>query len=245
MADETETLERVSMQWPAELKAQVRERVGARGLTEFVIEAVETHLAGGSSREQAQAEAQEINELKWLAQQLADRAAMGGSNEERRSSLMELELPEWLSTAGWPVDIANLVRPAPLKECPNHPRYMLTDGEECRQCKLEREAQEAEAEAGPAPVAPEPEVERARVSGDDHLMRVMEMARKKGVDVASIDLKPASAIPQPDPKPPTDEEAQEAIEVMEEVVTIATTPDGICPSCQGELVDGECWTCGL
>lgn len=44
MPDEKTETERVTMVWPADLKEKVREKVGQRGLTKFVVTAVERHL---------------------------------------------------------------------------------------------------------------------------------------------------------------------------------------------------------
>ena len=39
-----EKVDRLTMQWPDGLKAQVRDKTGARGLTGFVVEAVKAKL---------------------------------------------------------------------------------------------------------------------------------------------------------------------------------------------------------
>lgn len=246
MAEEVEA-DRVSMQWPKPLKAEVRERVGARGLTEFVLDAVRLHLDGGAQR--AQTDAQEINELKWLVQQLADRVAIGGDADVRKSGLMELELPAWIDTSGWPADMAALVKvpvASPVsdeperQECPQHAKTFHVVGGECPKCREERRAQEREAEEGPAPVAPLDLPHDTQGGSTALLDKVLAKAREKGVELADIGLKPASTI-----QPPLDKQAEEAIEVMEEVAEVATAKPQVCSKCGDELVDGECWTCEL
>lgn len=192
MADE-ET-ERVNMVWPKSVKERVRDKVGNRGLTEFVLEAVDLHLVGDTA-ERLQLAGKETNELKWLVQQLADRVAMGGDSDVRLQGLMELELPSWIETAGWPKEAADRVRPdlAP-------------------KVKPEPDGTVVVSEVVPAKPIKEPEVKdsalvaatasEVKAVGDDMLAKVMAKAKEKGVDLASIDLKPASEVEAPEPKTP-------------------------------------------
>lgn len=94
-----EALTRVHMNWPAELKREVRDRVGNREMTTFVLEAVRDRLDGYK-------ELGDVNRLlieaRELAQQLADAVVTGGDREERAAALMELHLPEWIDRTGWP-----------------------------------------------------------------------------------------------------------------------------------------------
>ena len=106
----SETVDRLTMAWPKGLKQQVREKNGPRGLTEFVVEAVELHLKGGAG-DTIKSQEKEVNELKWLVQLLADRIVMGGSDQDRREALMEVEFPSWVDTNGWPSEWARLVKP--------------------------------------------------------------------------------------------------------------------------------------
>lgn len=98
--------DRVNMNWPLGLKDRVAELVGSRGVTKFTVEAVETRLAG---EDRVRILEKDLDELKWLCQLLADRYAMGGEHDDRRAQLMEVELPAWLRTDGWPEDLAKLV----------------------------------------------------------------------------------------------------------------------------------------
>jgi hypothetical protein len=217
------------MVWPKSLKERVRDQVGSRGLTEFVLEAVEAHLDEGA-RAAIQQAGKEVNQLKWLVQQLADRVAMGGDSDKRLSGLMELELPEWIETKGWPRDMAQRVRPEPvqLEPAPDPDKVVVAE-------KVER----------PKPVEPAPEPKK--VSADDLLSKVMAKAQQKGVALADIGLKPASEIERPKfERPSTTEDSpidvpMPSTPVAQEMTT--DSPAEKCPTCDQELIDGECWTC--
>lgn len=106
MTDDEKKHDRVNMNWPIGLKDRVVEITGARGVTQFAIEAVEQRL---SSEDRAQLLEKEINELRYFSQLVLDRYVMGGDHENREAFLMELDLPAWLRTEGWPSDLAKLV----------------------------------------------------------------------------------------------------------------------------------------
>lgn len=244
-----EETERVSMVWPKVLKDAVREAAGDRGITEFSILAVEERLVAlqdgtGAIRQQL---SKENNQLHWLIQQLADRVAMGGSLEDRLQNLMELDLPDWIETAGWPKAMAEQVKPAPFEEivkqeeCATHPRSFHDVGAQCPECLREKRADPTVPVAPPAPKVETPEdlPEGLKSPVDSMLAKVMAMANEKGVDLGDIGLKRASDIPAPDPiSEPTPEVV---VPVELEVIEVFGEPK--CPECGEELVEGECWTC--
>lgn len=110
MTDE-EKVGRVNMQWPADLKKQVQNLVGTRGLTTFTLQAVRDRLAKTDAEKRLASDLEglqhELGEARDLAQLLADRCVM--NYEDRRAALMEVDLPPWLATDGWPDDIAEMV----------------------------------------------------------------------------------------------------------------------------------------
>lgn len=243
MTEEKNT-ERVTMEWPKDLKAQVRDKVGPRGLTEFTLDAVALHLQGGSDVA-LKAQERELNEAKEFIQLLADRLAMGGSPEDRLQAMMEIEFPFWVDTTGWPEPYAQLVKPEPIDltpepapepemvEAPELTELMhhfgvegtvkVPDGEpfDTRTAVVERT--EPTAESDPAPSEPEADGWKPVLDGERNDL-FAEIMRKTGgaLDPALKDhLKPASEIPQPEPKPQEDR----------------------CTKCGDLLVDGECWNC--
>lgn len=106
--EEEKATARVTMLWPPELKAAVRERVGSRGLTEFVIEATKAKLG---THDAHKADSKELSEVKYLAQQLADSIAMGSDYADPLTTLQEIGLPDWIQTDGWTDELSNLVKP--------------------------------------------------------------------------------------------------------------------------------------
>jgi len=96
------------MLWPESLKEQVRERVGGRGLTRFTLEAVQAKL---NTHDVHQADSKELNQVKDLAQRLADAIAMGGDYEDPEETLRYIDLPSWIQTVGWPDSTARVVSP--------------------------------------------------------------------------------------------------------------------------------------
>jgi len=202
---------RVAMEWPKEVKETVREKVGPRGLTEFVLDAVHDRLNGSALDSK-----EEIREARDVAQKLAD--LVMSDSVDKSLTLTSMHRPRWLDTNSWPVP---------------------------------------EVEPEPEPVAPEPDPvlpekptteDRLGHQPDDFFKKVMRAGKLNDgeIDYVRDHLKPAS-----------DLEAQEAIEVMDEVVAIgeeaqlALDPvavfgkhaEDLCPSCGEPRVDGECWTC--
>ena len=166
---------------------------------------------------------------------------MGGDADKRLQGLMELQLPEWIETAGWPKDMAARVRP---------------------------EAVVPEPEPAPAPAAKEEPAEKPsalaeaaapeiKAVGDDMLAKVMAKAKEKGVDLADIGLKPASEVQAPS-KEDLVEEGRKLASDREDLIAQGVDPAALevpvapiedvdevrsCPNCGEELIDGECWTC--
>lgn len=231
------------MLWPDSLKAQVRDRVGGRGLTDFTVAAVESKLGKRDSHE---ASSKELNEVKDLAQRLADALALGGDYEDRASALRYLELPAWIQTVGWPDELTTVVaaeEPAPEPVEPEGDQH-----------KAERPVEDVELPAvgDPGTVrSAEPEPDK----GGDWVDQVRRKAAEKGVDLSGVDLKPASVIERPEPTPePTEPDPQPEVEVEgevePEVVEAEPAPTAkpianpnTCPECGTELVGGECWEC--
>lgn len=208
-----EDKKRVAMYWPAELQERVREKVGQRGLTEFTLQAVRAKLG----EPEPTVDEGQLNEAQEVAQRLADALAMGGDYEDRQSQLRLMELPAWISTEGWPDDLAGIV---PLEEPVAEP---ITH-------EVAPEAEEVEQEPDPAPEEAEPEIPQHPTDSDLHkpmfmsgrdqgmtdvptpiapvgskaddlLDRIKAKAAEKGVDVSGLKLKPASEVEQPEPKP--------------------------------------------
>jgi hypothetical protein len=245
VADETE---RVTMVWPKALKDQVRDKAGQGGMTEWVMEAARIHLGVSGDLD---ATTVELNQAKHLVQLLADRLVMGGEHDDRLQALMEVELPEWIDVTGWPAPMAALVKPeAPTAPAIGDPVTVT----EVVPAKTPPPAVESVPESGEAPsevpVQTPVDLPHDKQSGDrdDLFAKVMKKTGGKLEGVPG--LKVASEVePPPEPAPvdgpieplPEDVEAEKALEVIEEVVEIATSTK--CPECGDELIDGECWTC--
>lgn len=170
---------RVTMVWPKELKDQVQQIAGPRGLTEFVVTAVQQHLKIAPSLD---AVTEEVNQTKALVQTLADKLVLGGDTSDRLQSLLEVEFPAWIETVGWPVAFAELVHarragdtpsiertpevsPEPVERQPAAPKaqegaVFVDESQITRVGSAERHAAKAQAdlEAG-VEVPTEPEVE--------------------------------------------------------------------------------------
>lgn len=221
--------ERVSMIWPSELKQQVRDKAGKRGITDYLIEAAQIHMgvSGGMA-----AQEQEINELRHLIQLLADRLAMGGGEQERREAFMEVELPAWIDTTGWPSTFASLVKPEPVVQVePEVPQTVEVVAVVPPKQEAAPRAAAPKAKAAPEvpEVQPDPIQTPVQASGSDLLERIRAKAMEKGVDISDAQLRPASTVSKPEPKQPSPE--PELPELPR------------CARCGQELVDGECWTC--
>lgn len=228
---------RVSMVWPDSLKAKVRDRVGGRGLTDFVVEAVEAKLG---KRDGHDPSSREMNEVRDLAQRLADALALGGDYEDRASALRYLQLPAWIQTIGWPEELTTVVAAEEPEPEPVEPVV------EDIQHKAERPVEDVELPAigDPGTVrSAEPEPSK----GDDWVEKVRSKAAEKGVDLSGVDLKPASVIEKPEPTPEPEPEPEPEVEVQvapepEPMATAIANPN-TCPECGTELVAGECWEC--
>lgn len=226
---------RVSMEWPADLKEQVREVVGSRGLTDFTVQAVRTRLA---DRPENQDLHKELNETRDLTQRLADAIVRFGGDEDPLSRIVELELPAWIDTTGWPEAYVQAVRiedptpepvgvqaekpfheqraehglePVDVPTCPKHPEVAIAPGGFCGKCGLDDEDLHSPmfmtGKKPPAETPPvtTPDLPHDRQGGNSLLDRVREKALEKGVDIDGANLKPASSL--------TKEEIAEAYDV--------------------------------
>lgn len=217
--------ERVTMVWPSSLKEQVRERVGQRGLTGFVLEAVQTKLGTHDAVTQEIKEtSRELNEARDLAQRMADLFVRQGDYEDPTEQLQELALPAWIATTGWPSELAKLVPPEDSRLLVN----VLADEPE-------------------KPEKPEAEVEPIDVDGLLH--RPMALAKPKDPN-AKPDLFARLQSQVPGLKPASEILAPGATEPVSTPVPNVVTPSpvveaavDVCPVCGSALLDGECWEC--
>lgn len=231
MADETA---RVVMNWPKELKEQVRAATGGErgGLTDFVLKAVNLHLGNDSDIQGLEVQ---LGEARHFTQQLADQLVLGGGPEERLQFLMELQFPDWIQTQGWPEAYAERVRPhqearaeinAADPERPAEGTITVTEVVPARPIDRSGETDEIGGEECSNEVLPGDE-------GLPYALGVEDPAKldlphdAQGDDLfsrlkAAGKLKVASDLPQPEPM------------VMRD----------ICGTCGEEKIDGECWTCG-
>lgn len=269
-APETEApTERVTMVWPKSLKAAVRDKVGPRGLTDFAVAAVERHL---TDADPIAASSEEVGELRHLCQLLADRLAMGGTDEDRREALMELELSDWLETTGWPTEMAKLVRPAAPPEKPevqtpvqiieDVPAAALGERDDLFARIAAKTGQPVDPGFADLKRASDLEVpEKPPVEPDEHnhaWARVDEILTcecgawidmedpeyPQGI-VRDEGYVSTMALTVPDNPPALQEviELSVASAQMVEVVAVAQAAEPKCPKCGDELVAGECWTC--
>lgn len=207
-----ENVERVNMNWPNGLKDRVKAYAGARGLTEFTVTAVEVRLV---DENRVQALESEVSELRYLVQLLADRYVMGGDHENREAFLMELTLPTWLSTEGWP---ENLARQVPREHVPLPAAEPVTEervpslppapvGQPTSEPDVPDNLEVAQEEMVEA-TAPQDEdlhkpmfmtggeAEGAAPAGD-MFERLRAKAAEKGIDVSGAGLVPASKVKAP------------------------------------------------
>lgn len=264
MADE-EATERVTMVWPKDLKDEVRDKAGQRGMTDFIMEATRLHLGVSADLD---ATTTQLNEAKHLVQLLADRLVMGGEHDDRLQALMELELPAWIDTTGWPTPMAELVHPeVPTAPLVGDPVTVTHAPPKTPPPAVDELPEPGEAQP-PVPDKPEPSAPEVSTPvdlphdkqgpRDDLFAKVMaktggKLADVPGLKVAADVEPPAEKAPVDGPIEPLDgpsglsvdddDQAAEALEVMEEVVEIATKAGKACPTCGDELIDGECWTC--
>lgn len=200
----SEATERVTMLWPVELKRQVRERVGQRGLTTYAVEAVRMRLEGRGVEDVKTDVEKELNQVKYLAQLLADAVVLGGDYQDRLAALMEVELPSWLDTDGWPAELAALVRPEPAPAAPvaaePAPPWDVPQAEEAG-ALTEQEKVELAIETGVATPAPV-EVEE----DEEDLHRPMALTKPKARPVETAEPSEVLADPTPAFKAPADKD---------------------------------------
>lgn len=189
---------RVTMLWPQELKDRVRDEVGARGLTEFTVAAVQEKFEGFDRERALQAD---LARTQMLCQLLADLYAIGG--EERADGLRRVKaeggLPSWISTAGWPDELKALVEKDHVP--PAAPTKPPEVGEKVEVVEV-KQASEPAAPAE-APKVTEPEAEKPKPAplphdmgaADDLFAKLQGMAKLEGIDPGLI--KPASQIDKP------------------------------------------------
>lgn len=216
MTDEKPATSRVAMEWPIELKEAVREAAGPRGLTDFAIEAVRAKLGTYDVHKE---NSEELNEVRFLAQRLADVIALGGDYEDPAETLRLLELPAWIDTTGWPDKLKAVVKDEDEWDGDDYmpERTELDEYEFVPSERRPVEDVELPAVGDPGTIRSEPPV----APKGDLLERLRTKAQEKGVDLSGVDLKPASEIERPDAIPASD----------------------TCPNCGSELVAGECWEC--
>jgi hypothetical protein len=185
---------------------------------------------------------------------------MGGDDDDRRQALMEVELPEWLVTTGWPTEMANLVRPpAPTAspvapENPDVQTPVQISDEEPATAEGERDDLFARiAKRTGQPVDPGfKDLQRASdldapEKPKDHHNHAWE--RTDGILCCTC----GAWIDDGDPAHPNgivrDEDWTPAVVLTTQlnpeptVVTVVPASEPLCPKCQDELVGGECWTC--
>lgn len=97
---------RVAMEWPKELKESVREKVGPRGLTEFVLDAVNVRLNDGAALDSKA----EVREAREVAQKLA--SLVMSDSVDKTLTLTSMHRPGWLDTSSWP--IVDETKPEPV-----------------------------------------------------------------------------------------------------------------------------------
>ena len=191
--------ERVNMNWPPGLKDRIREHAGARGVTEFVVTACEVRLV---DEDRVKTLEKEVDELRYLAQLLADRYVMGGDHEDREAFLMEVDLPSWMSTDGWPANLAKQVirehvplPPTPEERIPSPPPPVVGQGEPTPEPDPGPEVEDDDLHRPMALTKPkEPLFEEG---GSSLFSRVAEVAARKGIDMSGAGLVPASQIQAP------------------------------------------------
>jgi hypothetical protein len=232
MTDKT----RISMLWPETLKEKVRERVGSRGLTDFTIGAVEAKLGIHDAH---RADSRELNEVKDLAQRLADALALGGDYEDRVSAMRLLELPAWVQTIGWPDDLAAVVH---VEDSEPEPIVSTSPPE-----PDQSDSEDKIVESSDLPAIGDPDTIRSAPRGvrtTDLLERIQAKAAEKGVDLSGIELKAASSIEAPEPEVPEVPEVPQVPQVPDVAETPEPAADSdVCPECGSEMVSGECWEC--
>lgn len=245
---EPEEYDRVNMQWPAGLKEVVRKRVGPRGLTEFVVDAVQIHL----TQDGYAGVAEDLRLARQLAQRLANTLVTMNDPTARMSFLMNVEFPEWIDTSQWPPELVRRLNesgdqeavpepdPEPIveKPVPVDPAAEVPQLAQIHEVRLERvedpDPTEAPAEKEPESGKPDPLIQPLDLPHDANSDDLFSRLKGSGA------LKSASEIPKPAPKAPAAEEPVPGPESgpASEVAT------GTCPICRDDLVGEECWSCG-
>lgn len=190
-----ELTDRVAQIWPSEVKIAAQEMgkklKPTQNLTEFTVEAVRQRLSGedrfiGLERE--------VGELRYLCQLLADRVAMGGEHDDRTHLLMEVELPSWMKTDGWPSDMKGLVPLTPptvekvaasFKEVTEAVLDRVTPGEPAQEVATGGSA-EVDREAAPGFVPPTGQYSREELSKPAHQVAAEKMQIVEDPTLAEI-----------------------------------------------------------
>lgn len=214
---------RVNMLWPDELKEQVREQVGQRGLTGFTLDAVRSKLSNQPSVD-------ELTEARELAQRLADLIVV---SEEDYHQLVEVlrerGLPSWFNTVGWPTVLVEMIagsleeyRPGELGE------DELPWGQEPR--GMDTVELPGDVQNGVPNTIPD------KATKEDLFERIQRQGKELGIDLRPASqvrkqARPSITVPVAPPPEPSLEPA-------------GPKPDA-CPNCGSIRVDGECWECDL
>lgn len=193
MKKEKPPTERVAMVWPVELKEAARSVLGnQRGLTAFVLEAVESKLGRFDLETQLR---QDLKESREVAQRLADTVVTGYAYAGPQEQLQEVGLPHWLNTTGWPSDLARLVPPGPVMAA-----RVATGATEQPQQPQRLERQPAEPLAPAAARADDDAADQPAASGgepESMFERVQRRAKQMGVEIDEGTLRPASQLSAP------------------------------------------------
>lgn len=251
---------RVAMNFPKDLKAEIQEITGVRGMTAWVVEACQERLSGVPGETRVLGPTSELMEARKLAQLLADHLAHSEDTPIPHRVLQETELPTWLSQEEWPVWLRDGKAIAMLEKQGHRTREEILEeiGSE-ESLQAETEQREAESEAL-VTVAATPEFHETlqQASKDlfgepknDLFATMMAKAQELGLPMG-----PASSLPTPERKPDPEvepqvgtEEAMVEAEValseikVEKEELASPVTSATCGECGAELVDGECWTC--
>lgn len=244
---------RTAMNFPADLKSEIQQIAGTRGMTEWVLNACREKLGRPvvdkdeqKSEEQKVELAQrskDLTEAQETAQRLADAFVMltGDIRPDPFDTLQELTLPQWLDRTGWPA----------------HYQYGLGRPDPEVEAELEQIIEEEQIPVG----SNEPTSIDARFSTrSEYLAKVLEKAETLGLQRAS-DLTPSpkeqtdlteiekgwvedESVPEPDEEAEKDWIGDEAkLEKFESLNPEHTVGPPVCEKCGSELVSGECWEC--
>lgn len=244
------TTERVAMYWPIELKGRVRETAGDRGLTKFVIAAVEAKLG---TRDEHQVDVKELGEARSLVQSLADAIVRFGDYEDPYERLLEIGLPSWVDTTGWPAELASTVpaddsTPEPVKE-PERVETPTADQVEANPDDGPDEEREYSDEDLRRPLfmtgdkADKVEDLPHDQQGDNLLERLQAKGLIKPASEVIVKDAPAEESEQPSIPESTVEVPEPEAAVGASAAELGAAAEPTCPKCGGPLVQGECWEC--